>query len=256
MSESLRAFGRRLKELLDDRNVTAEELSKATKIRTVFLEALFKGQRENLPNDVFIVGYLKAVLDYLRINPDPWIEEFKALSKPDDPQELRLPSNALTPVPEIRTRSHFLLWALLVLAIVACSGLYLFRMSPWDLKALLAKEEFVPAEKPASVQPPLIEQQPSDAVSGVSVPAAVEAKGLEIESLSSCWVEIRGEKGDTILKRELSAGERVAFDSQKRYDITIGDSSAVKIFFNGEEVAFDRTKDKVLRGLIVGEIKP
>lgn len=278
MNEGLRAFGRRLKELLAEKGVSVDDISKATKIRTVFLDALLSGKREDLPDDVFVIGYLRAMLGYLHVNPEAWIDEYKALSRPAETQESEISGNSFTPVPEIRTKSHFMLWALLVLAMVACSGLYLFRGSLAGMKDSLIgsgpEKEFdagaAPGVRETLPQDPGMQantdggaekaggEKPAVKISGPDAEEDLKPKaGLEIVALSRCWVEItsEGEGHPVIIRRELPAGETVTCPGIVTYRVTLGDASAVNVFFNGKEVVFEKAKGKVLRDMVVGEEK-
>jgi cytoskeletal protein RodZ len=276
MSHRFRTFGGRLKELMDERSISLEELAKATKIRKVILEAIFKGQREQLPDDIFVVGFLRAMLNCLDVSPDPWIEEFKALSKPEDTEKMDIRQKALTPVPEISSKSHFFLWLLLVLSIVACSGLYLFRFSLRDLKErLFAGGESAAAvitdnQKPGK-RSPLSEEkaetgmnqaqkQPAESSPPLSDNAikpepqarnAGKKEGLEIIVRSLCWIELYGNNNERLLKREASPGETLHF-AGKAFRISVGDSSALDILYDGMPVDFEKAKGKVIRNLAIG----
>jgi len=59
------AFGDRMKQEREARGVGLDELSRATKIRRVFLEALEGERWGELPSRVFVVGYLRAIADHL-----------------------------------------------------------------------------------------------------------------------------------------------------------------------------------------------
>lgn len=285
MNEGLRAFGARLGELFAEKGISVDEISKATKIRIVFIEALLRGKREDLPDDVFVIGFLRAVLGYLHVNPEPWVNEYKSLSRPAEEPEPDPACDRFTPVPQIRTRSHFMLWTVLVLAIVGCSGMYLFRMSPRDLRDLLVQkrpeEGKGTAQKLRTASPatiPSVDRVPS--VNEASAPPSGDENkqpeagapdpethpifeggrsktGLEIVAMSKCWIEVRSEgDGDqVVVKRELPAGETIACPGIVTYRVTLGDSSAVNVFFNGKEVVFDKSKGKVVRDMLVGEEK-
>jgi cytoskeleton protein RodZ len=272
MSQAMRTFGIRLKELIDEKSISVEELSEATKIRTILLEAIIKGQRENLPDDIFVVGYLKAVLTHLKVNPDPWIDEYKALSRPDAFPDPDTRGKSLTPVPEIHSKSHFFLWMLLVFSILICSGLYLFRFSFPDLLESIFGSKSSPAvpmaEKMRNGQeeinnPPTKTADQADKaetaietrnLSKETVPeqnAGVIFKGLQLAAASSCWVELYGDKDQLLLRREITAGEKLDFQG-KTFTIAIGDSSAIEIFYNGRSVEFEKAKGKVIKNLVIG----
>ncbi len=278
MNDGLKAFGGRMKELAEEKGMTVEELSKATKIRKVFIEAMFRGRREELPDEIFVVGYIKAVLDHLRVDPGPWIEEFRALIKPDPIPEQSPGAPSLTPVPEIRTKSHLAMWAFLVLAIVACSGMYLFRISPADIRGKIigtradrddlkkgsagaesvkeSKRETASIALPVPVQSPAQQKPktPADVEAGtVNVPSTDKkvGRGLEIRAAAPCWIELKGDAGKILMKREVAKGEALVFPG-RRFVISVGDSSAVEIYMDGKMIEIEKGRGKVLRDIEVG----
>ncbi|HNQ77611.1 MAG TPA: DUF4115 domain-containing protein [Acidobacteriota bacterium] len=276
MNDGLKAFGRRLKELADEKGVPVEELSKATKIRAFFIESIFRGRREDLPDDIFVVGYVKALLDHLRVDPGPWIEEYRALTKPEPLAEQDPRESSFTPVPPIRTGSHLIMWTLLVLAILACSGIYLFRISPADIRGRLlgshagspdpaktaAALESVPGKKGhdsgASVLPPPAAEKERE---GEAAPVAGREKkivtadenlrGLLIRASAPCWIELKGDGGRVLLKREVAGGESLVFPGRK-FVISVGDSSAVDVVFDGKAVEIEKAPGKVIRNVELG----
>lgn len=63
-------FGARLRAEREARGVGLEELSRATKIRKVLLEALEGERWEELPSRVFLVGYIRAVAGHLHLDAE------------------------------------------------------------------------------------------------------------------------------------------------------------------------------------------
>lgn len=59
------AFGARLKQEREARGVSLDELSRATKVRKVFLEALEAERWDEMPSRVFVVGYIRAIAEHL-----------------------------------------------------------------------------------------------------------------------------------------------------------------------------------------------
>ena len=90
-------FGERLKRERELREVTLEEVSKATRISSRFLQALEDEDWEKLPGGVFGRGFVRTIARYLGLSEEGFLAEYDlargenavpAQSKPEE----RIPS--------------------------------------------------------------------------------------------------------------------------------------------------------------------
>lgn len=268
MNGNLKLFGARLKEAIDEKGKTVDEISKATKIRKVFIEALINGDRDNLPDEVFVLGYLRAILNFLGTAPDSYVEEYKMLSKRENIiEEKRI--EEFSPLPKIRSKNHLLVWLVIVALMLFFSAFFLFRNSILeigtnlfshlrsdnqslnkDLPALSSNED-----KTKEVVTKEEIKQNEEQIPSTQEETQIPPEGLTIISLSKCWIELFDENNKVLLRKELSEKEEFNFKG-KKFIITLGDSSAVRLFFGGKEVNFLKQKGKVLKNLVIsGEPK-
>src|SRR5712664_1095423 len=90
-------FGERLKREREMREVSMEELTKATRISTRFLLALENEDWEKLPGGVFGHGFVRTIARYLGLDEESLLGEYdmarggQALAEPAKPEE-RIPS--------------------------------------------------------------------------------------------------------------------------------------------------------------------
>src|SRR5712692_11294961 len=90
-------FGERLKREREMREVSLEELTKATRISTRFLLALENEDWEKLPGGVFGHGFVRTIARYLGLDEESLLGEYdmarggQALAEPAKPEE-RIPS--------------------------------------------------------------------------------------------------------------------------------------------------------------------
>jgi cytoskeleton protein RodZ len=61
-------LGEKLKKFRSDRRVSLSDISKFTKIRMEYLEALEEGEYDKLPADVYIKGFLRSYADFLNVD--------------------------------------------------------------------------------------------------------------------------------------------------------------------------------------------
>src|SRR5215472_13243429 len=108
-------FGERLKRERELREVTLEEISKATRIAPRFMDALENEKWERLPGGVFGRGFVRSVARYLGLNEEDLLSEYdlargeSAHPPPAKPEE-RIP----TPPKWIPVSAGVLLVGLLV----------------------------------------------------------------------------------------------------------------------------------------------
>ena len=77
-------LGGRLRAEREKRGVGLEELSRSTKIRRVFLEAMEAERWEEMPSPVFVAGFIKAIAQHLHADPAPWLAALGDESAPSD----------------------------------------------------------------------------------------------------------------------------------------------------------------------------
>lgn len=168
--------GARLRSEREARGVGLEELSRATKIRKVLLEALEAERWEELPSRVFLVGYIRAVAGHLHLDADALIAELGRPQGPapaaEAPAEVR---GAEAPEPSGGAKGYLLVAGLLVLAVGGGGLWFLLRPSgeppPMPAPARSAEPLATLAQTP--VPPPV--EEPTDPLQAVPTPGAAPA---------------------------------------------------------------------------------
>jgi cytoskeletal protein RodZ len=70
-------IGQKLRDARTEKGLTLEEVSKATKIRVAFLEALEKGDYKNLPSSAYAHGFVKNYAEFLGLPQKETVALFK-----------------------------------------------------------------------------------------------------------------------------------------------------------------------------------
>lgn len=241
----LKVFGNKLKESIEEKQVSLDELSKATKIRKVIIESILNGDGARLPAPIFVIGYIRAILDYLKVDSYGFIEEFKRLSKEEEEKikEETIHLNASN-----KTSKQITLLIVFILLMVVFSAIYLFRFSSEErvfskFKTKILKKEDL---KPKFEEKKEIKSENLTFQGEVKENKIIEEDSLYIEFNSNCWTEIYDEKGKTLAKNQYKGGESVKFEG-KKFFLVIGDSSAVNVFIGGKELPLKKEKGKVLK---------
>jgi cytoskeletal protein RodZ len=119
-------FGERLKRERELREVSMEELTKATRISTRFVEALENEDWKKLPGGVFGHGFVRAIARYLGLNEEALLSEYDLARSENSPTPPAKPEERIPSPPRwIPFAAVFVLLLLLVGLFYA--GLYGWR---------------------------------------------------------------------------------------------------------------------------------
>jgi cytoskeletal protein RodZ len=214
-------FGERLKREREMREVSLEELTKATRISTRFLLALENEDWEKLPGGVFGHGFVRTIARYLGLDEESLLGEYdmarggQALAEPAKPEE-RIPAPPT-----------WLPVAAVILVLLIVIGLYYAGRYGWRRYAAhrAAKQSAV-SDSPT--------QPGSETTSSPGVTAAtVSSLDLSVSTSARTRVRVMAD-GKLLLDTQLPAGETRHFSANQRFEVTAGDSSAVLLELNGQ----------------------
>lgn len=272
--------GERLRREREARGVSLVELSRATKIRKVLLEALEAERWEELPGRIFVAGYLRAIAGHLHLDAEGLVREWESQGK--KPEEVIAPLEEAAS-PERPSRAGWALAGVLVLA--AGAGLVYWgtrgdsppepelpvHMAPPPRapEPLLSKSpsppppeaEAPPVEVPSADTETVVEPEPKAVRTPTAeppkpprppedVPPARPDRDLVLVVSAPCWMELKAE-GRRVVYREVQAGESLGFDGGP-FTLTAGDASAVSVFWKGKRLSLPETPGKVLKELPLG----
>jgi cytoskeleton protein RodZ len=213
-------FGELLKREREMREVSMEELTKATRISTRFLLALENEDWGKLPGGVFGHGFVRTIARYLGLDEESLLGEYdmarggQAAAEPAKPEE-RIPS----PPKWLPVAAVFVI--LFVLIGLFYAGRYGWRR----FAAHRAAKQSAVSSSPA---------QASETISSADAAApAVSPLDLSVSTSAATRVRIMADD-KLLLDVELPAGETRHFSAKQQFEVTAGDSSAVLLELNGQ----------------------
>jgi cytoskeletal protein RodZ len=213
-------FGERLKREREMREVTLEELTKATRISTRFLLALENESWDKLPGGVFGHGFVRTIARYLGLDEESLLSEYdmargdKSQLEPEKPEE-RIPAPPKW-IPVV---------AVLVILLLAVGLFYAGRYGWRRYTAHRAAKQSA-----ASSRPSLIISQTS---SSSSSPTSDSSLDLSVSTSAATHVRVLADD-KLLLDNDLPAGETRHFFAHQQFEVTAGDSSAVLLELNGQ----------------------
>ena len=208
-------FGERLKRERELREVTLEEVSKATRISERFLQALEDEDWAKLPGGVFGRGFVRTVARYLGLSEEALLAEYdlargeNAVPAPAKPED-RIPSPPKW-VPIVA-----LVVILFLVAGLVVGGIYGWRK--WKAHRLAKQVHSI------SLQPTF---EPIHAATATTLPLQ-----LSVSTSSTTHGRVSAD-GNVSLDADLSAGENRHFTAAMQFEVSASDSSAVLLELNG-----------------------
>jgi cytoskeleton protein RodZ len=243
------SFGERLKREREMREVSLDELMKATRISQRFLEALENEDWKKLPGGVFGRGFVRTIAGYLGLDEESFLSEYDLargdVSHGSSRPEERIPSTpAWIPVVAV----------LVLCAIVAglfFAGKYAWRryeahrqtqsssvvlMPPQDPSAgtgILQStpvQTSIPAANPDATTPAGASESVAGTTSG-GASTGVATLDLSVSTSAATRVRVLGDD-KLLFDGELPAGINRHFAANDHFEITAADSSAVLLELN------------------------
>lgn len=217
-------FGERLKRERELREVSMDELTKATRISTRFLEALENEDWKKLPGGVFGHGFVRAIARYLGLNEEALLSEYDSARAEHTPS-----SSSSKPEERIPSPPKWLPFAAVGVVLLLVLGLIFGVSYAWHrFSAYRAKK------KSAATSLPVQAQSPNSAASAQSAEQSIPKGTLDLSISTSAATRVRLFADDKLLlDAELPAGETRHFSANRQFEVSAGDSSAVLLELNG-----------------------
>jgi cytoskeleton protein RodZ len=216
-------FGERLKREREMREVSMDELIKATRISKRFIEALENEAWEKLPGGVFGHGFVRTIARYLGLDEEGLLGEYdlaraeKApLAQPKSEERIPSPPKWLSVV------------AVVVILLMA-AGLFYTGRYGWRR---FAERRAAKQSAGSSASSPA-QTGNNSAASSLSSGSSSVALDLSVSTSAATRVRVLGD-GKLLLDAELPAGETRRLTAHQQFEVTAGDSSAVLLELNGQ----------------------
>jgi cytoskeleton protein RodZ len=216
-------FGERLKRERELREVSMDELTKATRISTRFVEALENEDWAKLPGGVFGHGFVRTIARYLGLNEEALLGEYDSARAEHSP--------AAAPKPEERIPSppKWLPVAAVLVVLLLLIGVFYAGRYGWRRFAAYRAAKKTGAASVSGQRPQL------DAGSAQDAEKTGAASVLELTVSTSAATRVRVVADDQLLlDGELPAGENRRFSAGRQFEVSAGDSSAVLLELNGK----------------------
>jgi len=229
--EKLKEITRKLRQLREQKEIQVEQIAAKILVRPVFLNALEEGRFEDLPEPVYIQGFIRRYGDALGIDGTALGQEFGAIACPPPiPQENNDLSN--------KANLYVPLAVPYVLLIIAASLGLFYVLSPKGAEETVSQSQYssnIVEEQQQKVQPkPKASSSPATSKpKPTPTPTAKPAEGVKVslDVKDESWVRVITD-GKKVFEGTLQKGDKKSFDAKEKLVIRSGNAGAVLVSVN------------------------
>ena len=215
------------------RRVGMERAAEETRIRQDYLMRMESDEFDFLA-PAYVRGFLKTYARFLRVNPDPLLEEFDRRygGRIDTSQIVALERHGKRNSPPPRRLSGS--WT--VAAVVAAAVLLILGV----VGLVMGNDEEPERERVATDSSPSPSPEPSPTPSATptddeSVVAVDDGIELEIVASSDCWTMVAADGGQPSTQT-IVAGESMTFTADEELFVRLGFPDGVELILNGQNI--------------------
>ncbi|MBW4449048.1 MAG: DUF4115 domain-containing protein [Spirirestis rafaelensis WJT71-NPBG6] len=235
--EQLKEIGAYLGQVRQEKSIRIEEIAAKTLIRQTFLEALEEGRFEDLPEPIYVQGFIRRYGDILELDGTSLARSFAInfflFDSANDSSNVEKKPNLYIPlaVPYI-----------LLLAAASFGLFYILNprrptqpVSQKENSSIVAKQKIAPilsSVQPTTLPLPTAASTPALTASPNTDTNSTVEVTLELQDTS--WLQVK-EDGKTTFEGNLEKGERKTWTAKKQLTIRSGNAGAVLVTANKKE---------------------
>lgn len=272
---SLEQIGQKLKNARESRGLTLGQIYDKTKIPTSNLEAIETGDAEQLPEPVYVAGFIKRYADLLGLNGRSLSEEYKqyiedahdngrgifgalggqkSKSVAVQSQPVITPSlskvNIMEPPRPGLMKTFFWPAVLIVLVLVGMGYVMMYQnsiyMNQHDPILTSLKES---SSRFNSVQPSTPPTPTTSATPTTATPGSTDKDcRISLQASQHVWVEVKSvATGESLFTGFLEAGDRRDFQDNSGLKVRTGNGASVNVSYQGKHETFGPAGQRVDR---------
>jgi len=240
-------LGALLRDAREKRGLSRDEVAQVTRVRLGFLEAIEANRRDQLPDAIFLRGFVRAYAREVGLDPDEisrrYLAQFESPTA-NAPNEATPPAISSSLQAELaveamhgdRRRSNRDQWAVIMLLVAVTGGYAGYRWrSPSVVPA--STQSATPAADVPSPPPGRVEESAETGTSGLQSsppvePVASEVIRVELTATESCWVSATVD-GRRLAYRTMQPGEHQLLDVRDEAVLRIGEPAAITLSIDG-----------------------
>lgn len=233
-------FGAQLKQARESRGISLRQIATSTKISTVALEALERGDLSKLPGGIFSRAFVRAYAIEVGLDPEEISKQFlvelvvHASQINDDEVHPEVTADDRAFLERQRRAGFWLRVAVGVFVLLIIIVVMWWRMANGaDAVATTSMVPPQPVVATPAVPPPATTEPLVAETSGPSVAEGQSALWIEVATSASCWVQVTTD-GTVVPARVFAAGDRQRFNATREIVLQVGNAGVVSWTVNGQ----------------------
>ena len=262
--------GSTLRSAREKRGLTIKDIENETSIRSAYIDALEKGNYDALPSEVYVKGFIRNYAEFLNLNPDSLVQEFReelhgfepevpaAVEKNEQPHSMFDTGSDFRERVENSHHTQNILITIGIIIVAFVGSIYYFFGEDPDAK---------PTQKPAVTQkakqdtnktqtaqtaPAQTNQQQAGAqqangknanqpaangvaAPGMSVPSTTGTVQVSVKFTNRCWALVEAD-GQVLFEGTAEPNKTVNWSGKDKVNVTLGNAGAAEVTFNGKSI--------------------
>lgn len=224
----METLGQELKRRREEKKISLQEMSDATRIGIRFLQAIEADDFSALPGGIYSRSFIKAYARFVNMDEEEALGRFRKMASTSTTEDE--PTESFSRGDFQREPSQlFLIATVLILLGVIAAGSWLavqYFSKPSTQETTAAPPQPQPETQPAPPPP-----QPNTNTEQ----ATPNELSLVFKAAKDCWVSVKSEDAKA-QEMIIPGGETREFKTPNSFLITVGDLTAVKIELNGQPI--------------------
>lgn len=249
-TDKMSSYGLYLQTIRVEKGITIERVAEESRIRAEILRSIEAEDHKNLPDDVFVKGFLRLFAEAIDADPEEALRRFAIRRKPQPVVKIRSRD-------ELEKQGHLwltLLWIALLMTCLIGGTLLVYHM-------VYQKEQDAAAHASGESEKKNIvtaDHTPSSEASTDVSNAAIEATTketnnsgeqakyvLEIVCHENTWLKVIADDARAT-EHNLKPGETIALKANTMFNLLVGNAGGVSVQLNGQPVPVSGTSGQVV----------
>jgi len=245
-TDKMSSYGFYLQTVRVEKGISIERVTAESRIRGEILRAIEAEDHDNLPDDVFVKGFLRLFAEAIGADPEEALRRFALRRKPEHTAKVRSSD-------EQEKQGRFWLTLLWVTALMVClvwGTLWVYQRlyqkgpdATPHASAVSAKEDIAAADHTTSTEAPTATiEDTAGKTDDAGKPATYV---LEIVCHEDTWLKVIADDARAT-EHHLKPGEKIEFKANTVFNVLIGNAGGVSVQLNGEPVPVSGTSGQVV----------